>query len=179
MQRLSDEELIALLDGEMEPADATRAEAVLARDGAMRDRLDLLATSTAQVRSAFDRVLHEPIPDTLIAAARGLAAGQAPSSTQASPASNVVQMIARRPTGRSRWVPVALAASVCGLLIGAGGGYYGAIQELSSRRRPPRPPPRAICSTIWRGITSCCMARVPRRRQRMTFRATRPISANG
>ena len=81
------------------------------------------------MRAAFDRVLHEPVPDHLIAAARGLSAGQgASSSGEAAQASNVVQMTLRPPAARMRWIPVALAASICGLLIGAGGGYYGAIQ---------------------------------------------------
>jgi len=78
MQRLGDDRLVAYLDGELETAQRREVEAWLDADPAARQQLAALADSTHLLRLAFDAVLHEPVPDRLIAAARGeTAAAQA------------------------------------------------------------------------------------------------------
>ena len=69
MQKRSDDRLIAYLDGELKTAEQREVEAWLASDAAARERFAALAESANLVRVAFDDVLHEPIPDRLIAAA--------------------------------------------------------------------------------------------------------------
>ena len=120
MQKRSDDRLVAYLDGELEPAEQREVDALLDSDAAVRNQLVALALSAKLVRRAFDDVLHEPVPDRLIAAARG-------------------QQVARvtgphaRPTRRrmavarlSSWrVGLPIAASLAGLLAGGGGAYFG------------------------------------------------------
>ena len=71
MHKRSDDRLIAYLDGELEVTDRRDVEAWLDSDPAARERLAALAESANLIRSAFDEVVHEPVPERLIAAARG------------------------------------------------------------------------------------------------------------
>src|SRR5215470_4272247 len=71
MQQRSDERLVAYLDGELETAQRREVEAWLDADPAARQQLAALADSTHLLRLAYDEVLHEALPDRLIAAARG------------------------------------------------------------------------------------------------------------
>ncbi len=70
MQKRSDDLLVAYLEGELELVDRREVEAWLDSDSAARDQLAALAISAKLVRRAFDEVLHEPVPERLIAAAR-------------------------------------------------------------------------------------------------------------
>src|ERR1700757_560667 len=70
MQRLGDDRLVAYLDGELETAQRREVEAWLDADPAARQQLAALADSTHLLRLAYDDVLHEALPDRLIAAAR-------------------------------------------------------------------------------------------------------------
>ncbi len=63
MSRLTDERLIAFLDGEVAGAEHAEIAALLDRDPAARDRLAALAQSASLVRQAYDEVLREPLPD--------------------------------------------------------------------------------------------------------------------
>src|SRR5205823_14752451 len=80
MQKRSDDRLIAYLDGEVDVSERREIEAWLDADPAARDKLAALAESAALVRSAFDEVLHEPVPERLIAAARGERVAAGPSA---------------------------------------------------------------------------------------------------
>ena len=71
MQKHSDEALVAYLDGELDPAERRHVEAWLDADPAVRDRLSALTQSTDLVRSAYADIINEPIPERLLAAARG------------------------------------------------------------------------------------------------------------
>ena len=117
MAKPSDEQLIAYLDGEL--AEDERALVALALEGdtELRDRAARLTESAALLRAAFDEVVREPVPDRLIAAARG--------ETN----SNVIRFGARlrRHIGDRRWwIGVPVAASLAGLLVGAGLGFFAA-----------------------------------------------------
>ena len=68
MQKRSDDRLIAYLDGEVDVSERREIEAWLDSNPAARDKLAALADSAALVRSAFDEVMHEPLPERLIAA---------------------------------------------------------------------------------------------------------------
>ena len=71
MQQRNDELLIAYLDGELGPSERREVEGWLDIDPVAREKLAALAGSAGLVRLAFDEIMHEPIPDRLIAAARG------------------------------------------------------------------------------------------------------------
>ena len=71
MQKHSDEALVAYLDGELDAAEQRDVEAWLDADPAVRDRLSALAQSTDLVRGAYADIVNEPVPERLLAAARG------------------------------------------------------------------------------------------------------------
>ena len=123
MLKRSDDRLIAYLDGEVDASERREIEAWLEADPAARDKLAALAESAALVRSAFDEVMHEPVPDRLIAAARG----ERPSAT---PTAKILPFKrsgfpggAR--AGRSWWFGLPVAASLFGVLLGGSAAYLG------------------------------------------------------
>jgi anti-sigma factor RsiW len=117
MQKRSDDRLIAYLDGEVDVSERREIEAWLDSDPAARDKLASLAKSAALVRSAFDEIMREPLPDRLIAAARGETVSVEPSA--------IIVPFRRgqegggAPTARSWWLGLPLAASLFGLLLAA------------------------------------------------------------
>ena len=128
MQQRSDDRLIAYLDGEVDVPERREIEAWLDNDPAARDKLAALAESAALVRSAFDEVMHEPLPDRLIAAARG-------ETVSVEPSAKIVpfrrgQGARGAPTARSWWLGLPLAASLCGLLLGGAVAYLSVAKLL-------------------------------------------------
>jgi anti-sigma factor RsiW len=126
MQKRSDDRLVAYLDGEMEMAERREIEAWLATDPAAREKLAALGESANLVRVAFDEVMQEPVPDRLIAAARGEIAAEATGAQ--------VLPFTRRKTAtvsvlRWRWwVGLPVAASFIGLLLGGVVAYLGVVK---------------------------------------------------
>ena len=121
MQKRGDDRLIAYLDGELEPAERRDIEAWLESDPIAREKLAALAESANLVRLAFDEVMHEPLPERLIAAARG-------ETAAAEPGALVLPFKARQgaPRGRAAqrwWIGLPVAASLFGLLLGGGVAY--------------------------------------------------------
>ena len=121
MQKRSDDRLIAYLDGEVDRSESREIEAWLDSDPAARDKLAALAESAALVRSAFDEVMHEPLPERLIAAARG-------ETVSVEPNAKIVAFKRGRGAGgavtaRSWWLGLPLAASLFGLLLGGSVAY--------------------------------------------------------
>jgi len=121
MQKRSDHRLIAYLDGELEMAERRDIEAWLDTDPAAREKLAALAESANLVRLAFDEVMHEPLPDRLIAAARGETVSSEPGAQvlpfERRPAKG------RAPAARRWWIGLPVAASLFGLLLGGGVAY--------------------------------------------------------
>ena len=119
MQKRSDETLVAYLDGELDSAERQHVEAWLAADTAARDRLAGLAQSATLVRSAYAEIVNEPIPERLIAAARG--------ETSPHEAEILVLKRSRRPIvtmPAGRWgIGIAAAAGLFGLMLGGAGSY--------------------------------------------------------
>jgi anti-sigma factor RsiW len=123
MQKRSDDRLIAYLDGELEMAERREIEAWLDTDPAARQKLAALAESANLVRLAFDEVMHEPLPDRLIAAARG-------ETVSSEPGAQVLPFErrpgrARTPAAQRWWIGLPVAASLFGLLLGGGVAYLG------------------------------------------------------
>jgi len=122
MQKRSDDRLVAYIDGELEMAEQREVEAWLDADPAARERFAALAASTNLVRLAFDEVMHEPVPDRLIAAARG-EMPVAPAAAQILPFKRSHN--AERSAASRRWIGLAAAASLAGLFVGSTLGYLG------------------------------------------------------
>ena len=126
MQRPSDEMLVAYLDGEVDETTAVAVESWLERDPELRNRLQALTESATQIRDAFEEILREPVPERLMAAARGrtVAAEPAAGATILSFGAKLASITARKGIANRRWgLGVAAAASLSFLMIGAGGGY--------------------------------------------------------
>lgn len=112
----SDEMLMALADGELDPSTAERLWTRIAEDPALADRFAGFADSRAAVRAAYPA---EPVPDHLIAA---IMAAPAPAATV------LPFRRTRTVAAPARW---AMAASVL-LAVGLGG-------FLAGRGLPPAP----------------------------------------
>lgn len=127
MQKRSDDRLVAYLDGEMEMAERREIEAWLATDPAAREKLAALGESANLVRLAFDEVVQEPVPDRLIAAARGEMATEE-TGAQVLPFKH--RQAATSEARRRWWVEMPVAASFIGLLLGGALAYLG-IEKLA------------------------------------------------
>jgi anti-sigma factor RsiW len=123
MQKHSDEALVAYLDGELDAAERVHVEAWIEADPNVRDRLLALAESATTLRAAFADFITEPVPDRLLAAARG----EITTATEA----EIVEFRPRRaaepsaPPSRRWYVQLATAAGLFGLVVGGGVGYVG------------------------------------------------------
>jgi hypothetical protein len=110
---VSDEMLMAYADGEADDATRTLIEAAMRDNPEIRRRVARHRALRQAVQGAFAEVLDEPVPQRLVAAARG------------APAGNVVALArARGEAGKGlrRRQPAAMAAS---LLLGLALGYLG------------------------------------------------------
>lgn len=143
MQKRSDDRLVAYLDGELEPAERRGVEAWLDSDPSAREKLAVLAESANLVRLAFDEVMHAPLPERLIAAARGeTISGETTVSSE--PTAQVVPFIrlqASQHTGTAGrwWMGLPIAASLAGLLLGGSIAYVG-VGKLAPAELGGKPP---------------------------------------
>jgi anti-sigma factor RsiW len=126
MQRPSDELLVAYLDGELDAGPSAEVAAAIARDPALSRDAQALRESAAALRAAFDEVLHEPVPERLLAAARGQIAHD-----------KIVRFPEPRERGAKQatagwrqWASLPIAASLASLIVGGGFGYLVATQSL-------------------------------------------------
>ncbi len=123
MQKHSDEALVAYLDGELDNDERAHVEAWLDADPAVRDRLLGLAESAGLVRNAFAEIVNEPVPERLLAAARGETVPALVTEAE------VVRLRpSAKPAPVSSWgwhLQFAMAAGLFGLLVGVGAGYFG------------------------------------------------------
>ena len=115
---ISEETLMAYADGELDAEARASVEAAMQEDPEIGKRVARHRALREAMRDAFSAVLEEPVPDRLIAAARG--------PTVASKNAVVDLSIAREAArGKNfaaprRWQPAAMAAS---LLLGLGLGF--------------------------------------------------------
>jgi len=144
MSRVDDVMLMAYVDGEVDATTAREIETALAGDPALMVRVQQLRDGAMMARGAFAEVLHEPVPDRLIAALGGPAA---PAEAHKPGGDNVVPL-----RGNLSWLPRrsaigwAAAASIAALVIGYGAGEMrpqfgfgdiglsGGLQNASSNR---------------------------------------------
>jgi len=132
--------LMAYVDGEVDAVTAREIEASIAADTTVAARVQMLRSSASLARSAFADVLHESVPDRLVAALGGPVAQSAP------PAAATAKVVAFGPrraaaTPRRAVIGWAMAASLTALVIGYGAGTMyrgvpepGGLQNASSDR---------------------------------------------
>jgi len=120
MQKPSDDTLIAYLDGELDADSRSEVESWLEADAVLRDRVAALAASAEALRAAFEPVLHEPVPERLLAAARGMPV----TSAEIVDFKTAQKAHAPRPLMQRPWARFAVAAGVAGMLIGGSLGYF-------------------------------------------------------
>src|SRR5439155_19674659 len=112
MQKHSDETLLAYPASDLDGAERQHVEAWLAADDAARDRLTGLEQSADLLRSAYGDIVNEPLPERLIAAARGETAGEAqPREAEI--------LVLRRPQRSTMAIP----GGRCGLGIASGASF--------------------------------------------------------
>jgi hypothetical protein len=69
--KIAEETLMAYVDGELDPAAAARVEAALADDPELAAAVAREHALRRRLQSAFGRIAEEPVPERLVAAARG------------------------------------------------------------------------------------------------------------
>jgi hypothetical protein len=77
---ISDEELMAYVDGELDPSARSRVEAAVAADSALQARVSEQQALRQRLSAHFDSVLAEPLPAALHALPGGAASRSAPPS---------------------------------------------------------------------------------------------------
>lgn len=113
---ISDETLMAYVDGELEPVARAAVEAALANDARLASRLARQQALLAQLRTAFDDVLDEPVPPQLLAAIR------ASGNANAAKHPRVIDLPSRVRAPR-RWSWPQWGALAASLLVGVLTGY--------------------------------------------------------
>jgi len=134
MQRPTDELLIAYLDGETDAATSSEVAAAIARDPALARQAEALRLSASALRAAFDDVLHEPVPERLVAACR------VPEKVIRFPEPRPTQHMRATPTWR-KWASIAAAAAIVGFVLGGTLGYVLAPQQPAPQVANTTPPP--------------------------------------
>lgn len=125
MSRMDDVMLMAYVDGEVDAATAREIEAAMAADPSVAARAQRMRDGAAITRAAFADVLHEPVPDRLVAA---LAGGGAVGAATAAAAANVVRLEPRRSHTPAHGVlGWAMAASLAALIVGYSAGRYTSV----------------------------------------------------
>jgi anti-sigma factor RsiW len=150
MQKQSDETLVAYLDGELGSAEQHEVEAWLDADPSVRARLVTLARSTELVHKAYADIINEPVPERLIAAARGTSAGNAAEPHEAE------ILVLKRPARAVMAAPVmrwggglAAAAGLFGLVLGGAGSYFAAGMFNSANPAAERQLAAAAANNTW------------------------------
>jgi hypothetical protein len=113
---ISEETLMAYVDGELDAATRASIEAAMQEDPEIAKRVARHRALREAMQGAFSGVLEEPVPERLIAAARGQ------SSAPKGAVVDLAREAARRKSSPRprRWQPAALAAS---LALGVGLGF--------------------------------------------------------
>jgi hypothetical protein len=116
---ISDEILMAYADGEADAATRAQVEGAIQEDPEIGRRVAAHRALRDAMRGAGASVLNEPVPERLIAAARG----RAPAGDTVIDLSRAREAANRKAPGFLRgWQPTAMAAS---LLVGLALGYLG------------------------------------------------------
>ena len=122
--RIDDVMLMAYVDGEVDAATAREIEGAIAADPGVAARVRALRATAGLARGAYAGVLHEPVPERLLAAL------QAPAAAVAAGGGSVVTLRPRasRPASAWRTVAWAAAAAVVAVTLFAAGTRTGVVR---------------------------------------------------
>jgi hypothetical protein len=112
---IPDDMLMAYVDGELSAEDRARVEAGMRADPGVAQRVSQHQALRGNLRAAFDGVLKEPVPDRLLAAARG-SAGVADIATAARAREAKHEARAKRRWSWPEWGAIA-ASLVIGVIL--------------------------------------------------------------
>ncbi|HEY2677990.1 MAG TPA: hypothetical protein VGI65_13555 [Steroidobacteraceae bacterium] len=115
---ISDEALMAYADGEADAATRALIEAAMRDDPRIVERIAQHRALREAMRAAHSSVLDEPVPERLLAAARGRIGQPADKVVSLAQARNAAL---EKRVGARRWQPAAMAAS---LLVGLAVGFF-------------------------------------------------------
>jgi hypothetical protein len=120
---IPEETLMAYVDGELDAAARTEVEAAMRNDPTIEMRIAQQRQLRAKIELAYAEELTEPVPDRLLAAARGIVrTGEANILRLDEARASMAAAPSRIEARKSRWQLVApMAAS---LLIGVGIGFF-------------------------------------------------------
>lgn len=117
--RIDDETLMAYADGELSALETKRVEAAMAEDSALAARVARFRSVRRALRTAYDSVAAEPVPEHLRALLGDVATHEPDDFLPPSRRSDTNTSSGQRSPKFSLWVWVAIAASlVIGALIG-------------------------------------------------------------
>lgn len=116
---LDDETLMAYADGELSPLEAKRVERAMAEDPKLARRVARFTTTRRALKSAYDDVLAQPVPDHLLKLLEAI-----PDDHIARPVTEIVN--ARKPHLPVRIGPPAWAAIAASLVVGVLAGRFTA-----------------------------------------------------
>jgi hypothetical protein len=129
MVSIPDEMLMAYADGELTDAERDALENILFQDPVLRDRLEPFVETRLKLSYAFDHMLHEPVPDRLVAAISLAAAKPQPAEevVRTSWYANIRETFANAftstfPYGMS---PLVAASAAALFVIGGAAGWIG------------------------------------------------------
>ena len=108
--RIDDVMLMAYVDGEVDAGTAREIEGAIAADPGVAARVRALRATAGLARGAYAGVLHEPVPERLLAALQAPAASAAAGGT-------VVALRPRAPRPASAWRTAAWAAAAAVLAV--------------------------------------------------------------
>lgn len=133
MPGVTEEQLMAWVDGELLPPEADRVAAAVAADATLAARAARLQGLNRQLRQAFAAELAEPVPDTLAAIARGEHLGAAPGGAEV-----IALAPRRRRLGWAQWggiaASIALAVAVLPRLTPGSDGPAASVQAQADGR---------------------------------------------
>ncbi|HEV7913372.1 MAG TPA: zf-HC2 domain-containing protein, partial [Albitalea sp.] len=172
--KISDEMLLAYVDGELDPTERAEVEAAMAADPAIAQRIDQQRSLRKLLGSAYDPVLHEELPPRLLAAAQApakarvvdLAAARKSRATPAEPRSSrwtwqqwggmAACLVAGVLAGRMGWfsLPGDDITSRGGQLVARGTLAQALSTQLASQQAPDAPVKIGV-SFLSRGDEYC------------------------
>jgi hypothetical protein len=116
---MTDEELMAYADGEVSPLEAKRIEAAMAEDSVLAARVARFRAVRRALRTAYDSVVSEPVPERLRALLGDVAASEPVGPPPAAEPAPVISLDAARDRKTTRrFGPPAWAAMAASLLVG-------------------------------------------------------------
>ena len=119
---ISDELLMAYVDGELDTQARSEVERAIESDPEVARRVSRQRALRDRLRAAFDGVLSEPVPDRLVTAARGAPATSAREGNQEAGVTDLAQTRADRAAAqraRRRWSWPEWSAIAASVVLGA------------------------------------------------------------